>query len=156
MKTLQSGRNLRKTFSTGYEPKELATVSRITRITDPYQLYGAQKDFGERDHRVPITEEVKEFGEMGTHGLPDSKISKTSHFQLHMHFDDSAESIAEFGLEDGELQKMLTSPLYAQKASGKPDALVVQEREESAQLTHAGKESLRSERFGETRCIVFI
>ena len=39
---------------------------------------------------------------------------------------------------------MLTSPLYAQKASVKPDALVVQEREVSAQLTQAGKESLRS------------
>ena len=38
---------------------------------------------------------------------------------------------------------MLTSPLYAQKTSGKPDALVVQERVVSAQLTQAGKESLR-------------
>ena len=61
-----------------------------------------------------------------------------------MHFDDSAESTADSDLEDGELQKMLTSPLYAQKASVKPDALVVQEREVSAQLTQAGKESLRS------------
>ena len=48
-------------------------------------------------------------------------------------------------LEDGELQKMLTPPLYVQKASGKPDALVVQEREVSAQLIQADrKESLRS------------
>ena len=39
---------------------------------------------------------------------------------------------------------MLTSPLCAQKASGKPDALVVQEREASAQFTQAEKESLRS------------
>ena len=46
-----------------------------------------------------------------------------------MHFDDSVESIADSGLEDGELQKMLTSPQHAQKASGKPDAMVVQERE---------------------------
>ena len=60
-----------------------------------------------------------------------------------MHFDDSAESVADSGPEDGELQKMLTAPLYAQKASGKPDALVVQEREVSAQSTQAGKESLR-------------
>ena len=43
-----------------------------------------------------------------------------------MHFDDPAESIADSDLEDGELQKMLTSPMYAQKS------------------------------FGETRCIVFI
>ena len=50
-----------------------------------------------------------------------------------MHFDDSVESIADSELEDGELLKMLTSPLYAQKASGKPYAMVVQEREVSAQ-----------------------
>ena len=40
-----------------------------------------------------------------------------------MHFDDSVESSADSHLEDGELQKMLTSPLYVQKASGKSDAL---------------------------------
>ena len=61
-----------------------------------------------------------------------------------MHFDDSAESIADSDLDDGELQKKLTSPLYAQKASGKPDALVVQEREVIAQFAPAGKECLRS------------
>ena len=62
-----------------------------------------------------------------------------------MHFDDSAESIADSDLEDGELQKMLTSPLYAQRASERPDATVVQEREVSAQYTQADrKESLRS------------
>ena len=91
---------------------------------------------------------MKEFGEVGqavcSHSLPDSKISETSYFQSQMHFNDSVESIADSDLEDGELQKMLTSPLYAQKAPGKPDALVVQKREVSAQLTQAGKESLRS------------
>ena len=62
-----------------------------------------------------------------------------------MHFDDSVENIADSDLEEGELRKMLTSPLYAQKAPGKPDALVVHEREVSAQLTQADrKESLRS------------
>ena len=40
---------------------------------------------------------------------------------------------------------MLTSPLYAQNATVKPDAMVVQEREVSAQYTQADlKESLRS------------
>ena len=78
----QSGENLRNTFSTGYEPKEfttkeLATVSRISRITDPYQLYDAQKEFGEEDHRAPITEEVKEFEELGNPVSNDSKISET-------------------------------------------------------------------------------
>ena len=56
-----------------------------------------------------------------------------------MHFDDSAESIADSDLEDGELQKMLTSPLHAKKASGKPDAMVVQERKVSAKFAHAKK-----------------
>ena len=51
-----------------------------------------------------------------------------------MHFDDSVKSIADSDLEDGELQKMLTSPLYAQKASGKPDAEIVQEREVIAHI----------------------
>ena len=63
-----------------------------------------------------------------------------------MHFDDSVEGIADSDLEDGELQKMLTSPLYVQKASGKPDATVMQEREASAQHTHTDrKNSLRSQ-----------
>ena len=116
--------NPRNTFSTGDESTEVATVSRISSVTDPYQLCSAQKEFGEQD-QAPITEEVKEFVEIGTHGFPDylsiySKITETSYFQSHMHFDDSAENIADSDLEDGELQKMLTSPLYARKASGKP------------------------------------
>ena len=62
-----------------------------------------------------------------------------------MHVDDSVESVADSDLEDGELQKMLTSPLYVQKASGKPVAMVVQEREVSAQYTRAErKQSLTS------------
>ena len=61
--------------------------------------------------------------------MPDSKLSETSYIQSQMHFDDSVESIADSDLEDGELQKMLTSPLYAQKASGKPDALFSSEQE---------------------------
>ena len=61
-----------------------------------------------------------------------------------MHFVDSVESVADSDLEDGELQKMLTSPLYAQKASVKPDAMVVQERDLSAQFTQADRKgSLR-------------
>ena len=96
-------------------------------------FFDVQEKCGEQDHPAPITEEVKEFGENATancsHSLPDSKISEMSCFQSQMHFDDSVESTADSDLEDGELQKMLTSPLYAQKASEKPDALVVQERE---------------------------
>ena len=142
---LQSGGNPRTTTPTGYEPKEL-TVSRIEDFSgDPFQLYDVQEKVGEEDHRAPITEEVEEFREIGTAGLPNIKIPETSYFQSQMYFDDSVESSADSDLEDGELQKMLTSTLFAQKASGKPDAMVVQEREVSAQYTQADRQdSLRS------------
>ena len=124
--SLQSDGNLCTNISTGYEPKKFATVSRIEDYPgDPYQLYDVQAKFGEEDHRAPITEEGKELGEIGhtacriTQALIDY-LSKTPFFQSHLHFDDSAESMADCDLEDGELQKMLTSPLYAQKASGNP------------------------------------
>ena len=52
---------------------------------------------------------------------------------------------ADSDLEDGELQKMLTSPLCAQKSLGKPDASVMQERGVSAQHSQANRQgSLRS------------
>ena len=40
-------------------------------------------------------EKVEEFGEIGTAGVPDSKLSETSHIQSQMHFDDSVERIAD-------------------------------------------------------------
>ena len=95
-------------------------------MIDPYQLYDAQKEFGGHDHRAPITEEVKEFGEIGTAGLPDSQTSETAYFQSQMHFDDSVESTADSDVEDGELEK-------------------------NADFTTVCPES-----FWETRCIVFI
>ena len=58
-----------------------------------------------------------------------------------MHFDNSAERIADSDLEDGELQEVLTSPLHVQIASVKADALVVPERDKCT--IEAGKESLR-------------
>ena len=57
-----------------------------------------------------------------------SHVEKMSYLQSQMHFDESMESIADSDLEDGEIKKLLTSSLYAQRASGKPDAMVVQER----------------------------
>ena len=127
-------------------PDELVTVSRIEAHSgDPDQLCDVHEKVGEHDHRAPITGEVEEFGEFGTAGKPDSKILETSYFQSQMHFGDSVDSTADSDLEDRELQKMPTSPLYAQKASEKPDAMVVQENEVSAQYTQADrKESLRS------------
>ena len=61
----------------------------------------------EHDHRA--TEEIKEFGEIGTHSLPDSKISETFYIRSQMLFDDSVESIADSDFEDGKLQKMRIS-----------------------------------------------
>ena len=130
-------------------PKELAAVSMIEDYPgDPHQFYDAQENCGEEVHRAPITEEVKEFSEIGTADSLDSKMSETSYFQSQMHLDDSVE---------------LTSLLYAKKSSGKPDAMVVQEREVGAQHTPAGREeSLKShssecqKALGETRFIVFI
>ena len=103
---LQSGGNPRTTTPTGYEPRELANVSRIEAFSgDPYQLYDVQDKVGEEDHQAPITKEVEEFGEIGTTGVPDSKLSETSYFQSQVHFDDSVESTADSDLEDGKLQK---------------------------------------------------
>ena len=71
-----------------------------------------------------------------------SPVEKMSYLQSQMHFDESFESVADSDLEDGELQKLLTSPLHAQRASGKPDAMVVQEREResSAQTSHSSED----------------
>ena len=91
----------------------------------------------EEDHQAPIPEEVEEFGKIG---------DEQSYIQSQMHFDyDSAGSIADSDLEDGELRKMLTSPLYAQTATVKPAAMVIQGREVRAKRTQADrKESLMS------------
>ena len=71
---LLSGGNPFTTTPAGYEPKELATVSRIEAYAgDPYQSYDVLKIFGEEGYRALITEEVKEFGEIRTAGLPDSQ-----------------------------------------------------------------------------------
>ena len=83
-------------------------------------FFDVQENFGKEDHRSLVTEEVEEFGEIRTAGVPDSELSETSYFQSQMHFDDSVKRIADSDVEDGELQKMLTSPLCPQKASGTP------------------------------------
>ena len=60
-----------------------------------------------------------------------------------MHFDESMESNADSDLEDGEISKLLTSSLCAQEASGRPDAMDIQESEVNAQTSHSseGRES---------------
>ena len=60
--------------------------------TDPYQIQ-------DRFMRNSITEDVDDFGKVG---------AETSYFQSQMHSEyDSAESIADSDLEDGEMRKML-------------------------------------------------
>ena len=105
--------------------------------------------YREQDQQAPIVEEVKDFGVsqfIQTQSLLDhemaetSLVEKMSYLQSQMHYDEFMESIADSDLEDGELQKLLTSPLYAKRASQKPDAMVVQEREVSAQASHSSED----------------
>ena len=91
--------------------------------------------------RSSITEDMDQFGKVG---------AEMSHIQSQMHSDyDSAESIADSDLEDGELRKMLASPLKMQSredcetprmpiAPRKPAALL-QERGASAKRTLADR-----------------
>ena len=110
--------------------------------TDPYQIQ-------ERFMRNSLTEDVDEFGKVD---------AEMSYLQSKMHSEcDSAESIADSDLEDGELRKMLASPLYMQNgedcessrmplAQWKPAALL-QERGASAKRTqadHSRRENLLS------------
>ena len=65
-----------------------------------------------------------------------SPIDDMSHLQSQMHFEESIESIAaDSDLEDGEIKKLLTSRLYAQRASGRPDALFSPKRNEQRNQT---------------------
>ena len=101
--------------------------------------------------RNSINEDVVEFGKVG---------AETSCLQSQMHSDsyyDSTESFADSDLEDGELRKMLASPLQRQNredcktfripiAPGKLAAMI-QERGASAKRTqadHSRRESLMS------------
>ena len=104
----QSGGSTRIPSRTGYEPrtvefKDIETeASELEDLepkrvelgrnlgTDPYQIQ-------ERFMRNSITEDVDEFGKVD---------AETSTLQSQMHFDyDSAESIADSDLEEGELRK---------------------------------------------------
>ena len=71
---------------------------------------------------------MKKLERLGRPAYRFCKIPETSCFQSQMHLADSVESTADSDLEGGELQTMLTSPLYAQKASEKPDALFSSEQ----------------------------
>ena len=130
---------------TGYEPKSVENKAFDTEAikaeyleprrielernlwTDPYQR---QERFMRNNNQNPISEDMDEFGKVG---------AEMSCLQSQMHSDyDSAESTADSDLEDGELRKMLASPLKMQSredydssrmpiAPGKPAALFHEE-----------------------------
>ena len=100
----QSGSFTQTVTHTGYEPS-----------------IKCRKDFWEKNYPNTITEDVT---------VPNStKISKKSFIQSQMHSDyDSAESIADSDLEDGE-------SLYGQEsnAPGKPAAIIKERRNDSGE-----------------------
>ena len=114
------------------EPKRIEVDRNLG--TDPYQI---QERFKRSNFPNPITEDMDEFGKVG---------AEMSHIQSQMHYDyDSAESIADSDLEDGELRKMLASPLYVQSredckssriptASGKLAAMILRKQEPGNQF----------------------
>ena len=115
--------------------------------THPYQTQ--ERIIGE-NYQNPIAEDK---GELGTVVFEMSYI----HSQMHSDYD-SAENTADSDLEDGELRKMLASPLFVRgredhdssrkpTASGEPEAVIIQKRGASAQRTqaaHSKRESLMS------------
>ena len=116
-----------------------------------HQVLSQERIMGD-DSQNPITEDMDESGKIG--------VKSMSYNQSQIHSDyDSAESIADSDLEDGQLRKMLASPLYIREreensdssrkliASGKLDATEIQMRRASAHWTqadHSRRESLMS------------
>ena len=112
----QSGGSTQIPSLTGYEPKSVENKAFGTEAiepedleprriefdrnlgTDPYQTQG--RIVGENYQNL-VAEDMDEFGKVGV---------EMSHIQSQMHSDyDSAESIADSDLEDGELRKMQAS-----------------------------------------------
>ena len=136
------GRFSKSASPTGHEPKLIQSHDfEPLRIeldrnlgTDPNQI--PERILGD-DYQNPITEDTEETGKIGD-DMP----------RIHSDYD-AAETIAPSDLEDGELRKMLASPLcvcvrgenYGSSpkptASGKPEAKIIPKREASAQRTQA-------------------
>ena len=152
----ESGRNLRTNTPTGLRAQRACDPRACDQgACDNFWKFSGrplsiirctEREFGEQDQHAPFIEDVKEFVQIETRGLLDhgiaemSPVDQMTHLQSQMRFDESMESMADSDLEDGELQKLLTSPLYVPRASGKPDAMVVQEREVSAQTSHSSED----------------
>ena len=102
---------------TGYEPKTVEFKDIDAEAIHPEDLEPRRNELDrnlgadpnqrqERFVRNSITEGMDELGKVG---------AEMSYLQSQMHSDDdSAESIADSDLEDGELRKMLASPLFLQ------------------------------------------
>ena len=121
--------------------------------TDPYQT---QERIMGNNYQNPISENMGEFGKVGV---------EMSYVQSQIHSDyDSAESIADSYLEDGELRKISTSPSYRRrwdsessrksKLQGNLGSVTIQKRGASAQRAdHSRRESLMWSSFQEpTAC----
>ena len=97
-------------------------------------------------------EESRGFGHIQVQSLLDQEMAKMSlikqmsYLQSRMHFDESTESNADPDLEGGEIRKLLTSSLCAQGASGRPDAMDIQESEANAQTSHSSEGREATER----------
>ena len=110
----QSGGSTQIPSLTGYEPKTVENKAFDTEAIEPEDLEPRKIEFDrnlgtdayqrqERFLRNSVTKDMDKFGKVG---------AEMSYLQSQMHSDcDSAESIADSDLEDGELQKMLVSPL---------------------------------------------
>ena len=112
----QSGGSTQIPSLTGYEPKSVEIKAIETEAIEPEDLEPRRIELGrnlgtdpyqtqDRFMRNSISEDVVQFGKVG---------AETSYLQSLMHDHDSAESSADSDLEDGELRKMLLSPLYGQ------------------------------------------
>ena len=64
--------NCANTSPTGYEPKELATISGSS-PENIYQLYDVQGELGEQHQQAPIVEDVEELGQIGNTKLTRSR-----------------------------------------------------------------------------------
>ena len=133
----ESGGNPRTNTPTGYQLEELAITSGSS-LEDIHRLYDVQREFEEQDQQAPTIEELKEFGVsqfIQTQSLLDhemaetSPVEKMSYLQSPKCTSTSLWKALRTLISKLEIQKLLTSPLYAQRASGKPDVMVFQERE---------------------------
>ena len=150
--------------------------------SDEYELQGIELDrnIGTDPYQIPdrilgdvYQNLIKEYTEETRKCGVDMPYSQS---RIHSDYD-SAERIADSDLEDGELRKMLASPMYVHgrrenygsshkpTASGKPEAKIMQKRGASAQRTqadHSRRESKKSNPSQEPRaswktgCSVFI